>query len=56
MGTETKLHLELDLLRCEVKWALGSIITNEDRAGDPILKDNAVASQGSSQNTQTFIN
>jgi len=35
-------HLELDLLRCEVKWALGSIITNEDRAGDPILKDNAV--------------
>jgi len=25
----------LDLLGCEVKWALGSIITNEDSGGDP---------------------
>ena len=35
-------HSELDLLGCEVKWALGSIITNEDSGGDPILKDSAV--------------
>ena len=41
--------LELDILECEVKWALGSISTNKDRGGDgisvelfQILKDDAV--------------
>ena len=42
-------HLEPDILKCEVKWALGSIITNKASGGDgipvelfQILKDNAV--------------
>ena len=29
-------HLELDLLDCEVKWALGSITTNTARGSDRI--------------------
>ena len=42
-------HLEPDILKCEVKWALGSIITNKASGGDGIpfelfqtLKDDAV--------------
>ena len=42
-------HLEPDILGCEVKWALGSIITNKASGGDgipvelfQILKDDAV--------------
>jgi len=42
-------HLELDILECEVKWALGSITMNKASTGDgspvellQILKDNAV--------------
>ena len=42
-------HLEPDILECEVKWALGSIITNKASEGDEIpvelfqiLKDDAV--------------
>ena len=42
-------HLELDVLKCEAKWAFGSIITNKANGGDrnpaelfQILKDNAV--------------
>ena len=42
-------HLEPDILEFEVKWALGSIITNKASGGDripvqlfQILKDNAV--------------
>ena len=42
-------HLESDILECEVKWALGSIVTNKagERDGIPaelfkILKDDAV--------------
>ena len=42
-------HLEPDILECEVKWALGSIIMNKDSGGDGIpvelfktLKDDAV--------------
>ena len=27
-------HLELDILECEVKWALGSIATNKASGGD----------------------
>ena len=27
-------HLELDILECEVKWALGSITTNKASGGD----------------------
>ena len=27
-------HLEPDILECEVKWALGSIITNKASGGD----------------------
>ena len=29
-------HLELDILECEVKWALGSITTNKASGGDVI--------------------
>ena len=43
------IHLEPDILECEVKWALGSIITNKASGGDEItvdlfqiLKDDAV--------------
>ena len=42
-------HLEPDLLKCEVKWTLGSITTNKGSGGDgilvklfQILKDDAV--------------
>ena len=42
-------HLELDILECEVKWALGSITTNKATGADgipvelfQILKDDAV--------------
>ena len=42
-------HLEPDILEREVKWALGSITTNENSGGDgipveliQILKDDAV--------------
>ena len=43
------IHLEPDILECEVKWALGSIATNKASGGDGIpvdlfqvLKDDAV--------------
>ena len=43
------IHLEPDILECEFKWALGSIITNKASGGDgipvelfQILKDDAV--------------
>ena len=32
-------HLELDILECEVKWALGSITMNKASGGDGILVD-----------------
>ena len=42
-------HLESNILKCEVKWALESITTNEASGGDgippelfQILKDDAV--------------
>ena len=42
-------HLEPDILKCEVKWALGSITVNKASGGDGIpaelfqsLKDDAV--------------
>ena len=42
-------HLEPDILECEVKWALGSFITNKASGGDripvelfQILKDDVV--------------
>ena len=42
-------HLEPDILKCEVKWALGSITTNKVSGGDgipvelfQILKDDTV--------------
>ena len=42
-------HLEPDIQDCEVKWALGSIMTNKGSGGDgipaellQILKDDAV--------------
>ena len=42
-------HLEPDILECEVKWALGSIVTEKASGGDgipvelfQILKDDAV--------------
>ena len=43
------IHLELDILECEVKWALGSITMNKASGGDgipvelsQILKDDTV--------------
>ena len=43
------IHLEPDILECEVKWALGSITTKKASGGDgiparlfQILKDDAV--------------
>ena len=48
-GVNTYTHLELDILECEVRWALGSITTNKASGGDGIpvelfqtLKDDAV--------------
>ena len=46
-GMITPTHLELDILECEVRWALGSITTNKASDGIPveffqILKDDAV--------------
>ena len=48
-GVITPTHLELDILECEVRWALGSITTNKARGDDgipvelfQILKDDAV--------------
>ena len=48
-GVITHIHLEPDILECEVKWALGSIPTNKVSGGDgipveifQIWKDNAV--------------
>ena len=48
------IHLELNILECEVKWALGSITTNKASEGDgipvelfQILKDDAVKVQHS---------
>ena len=45
----TMMHLELGILKCEVKWALGSITMNKASRGDGItaevfliLKDDAV--------------
>ena len=35
-GVITHTHLEPDILECEVKWALGSIITNKAGGGDGI--------------------
>ena len=42
-------HLELDILECEIKWALGSITTNKSSRDDgieaklfQILKDDIV--------------
>ena len=32
-------HLEVDILECEVKWALGSITTNKASGGDEILAE-----------------
>ena len=47
-------HLEPNILKCEVKWALGSITTNKASGGDgipvelfEILKDDAVEVQHS---------
>ena len=48
-GVITRTHLELDILECEVRWALGSITMNNASGSDEIpvelfqiLKDDAV--------------
>ena len=48
-GVITHTHLELNILKCEVTWTLGSITTNKASGGDgipvelfQILKDDAV--------------
>ena len=53
-GVITHTHLELDILECEVRWALGSITMNKGSGGDgipvelfQILKDDAVKVQHS---------
>ena len=53
-GVNTHTHLEPDILECEVKCLLGSIMTNRTSGGDgipaelfQILKDNAVKVQHS---------
>ena len=38
-GVTTYTHLELDILECEVRWALGSITTNKASGGDGIPVD-----------------
>ena len=35
-GVITHTHLELDILECEVRWALGSINMNKASVGDGI--------------------
>ena len=37
--TTMVLYLELDILECEVKWALGSIKMNKASGGDGIAAD-----------------
>ena len=48
-GVTTHTHLELDILKCEIRWAIGSITMNKASGGDvmsveliQILKDDAV--------------
>ena len=48
-GVITHIHLELDILECKIKWALGSITMNKASGGDgipvelfQILNDDAV--------------
>ena len=48
-GVITHTHLELEILECEVRWALGSITTNKANGGNgtpvelfQILKDDSV--------------
>ena len=36
MGKALITHVKPDILEYEVKWALGSITTNNDKAGDGI--------------------
>ena len=52
-GVITHTHLELDILECEVRWALGSIITNKASGVDgipvelfQILKDDGIQKDG----------
>ena len=33
------IHLEPDILECEVKWALGSVTMNKVRGGDEITAE-----------------
>ena len=35
-GVITHIHIEPDILECEVKWALGSVTTNKASGGDGI--------------------
>ena len=53
-GVIIHTHLELDILECEVRWALESITTNKASGGDgipvnlfQILKDDAVMHESS---------
>jgi len=38
-------HLELDIMECEVKWALGSITTNKDSGGEGIKMLHSICQQ-----------
>ena len=35
------IHLEPDIMKCEVRWTIGSITTNKASDDDQILKDDA---------------
>ena len=55
-------HLETDILKCEVKWALGGITMNKASGGDripaelfQILKDDAVKVLHSKANLENSV-
>ena len=56
------IHLETDILKCEVKWALGGITMNKASGGDripaelfQILKDDAVKVLHSKANLENSV-
>ena len=49
-------HLELDILECEVKWALGSITTNKASGGDGISVELFQIQRIARRNKKAFLN
>ena len=48
-------HLEPDILECEVKWGLGSIISNKDSGGDGIPVELFQKRRGKSTNVFIIV-